>query len=372
MSDIIDDKLMEEVLSSQIQEVENTTTNEEVYVEPEISPVTGKPRTESAQYLGTQLLHKPGDNPFADKEGDKQRIAEHKLSKVGDTISSNAEYRDGWIDVDKTLLGERAKFYPSNWNFKIRPATVEAIRNWSTLDDENLNSIDDVFNEIMKSCLSISTPNGPIPWGNINSWDRFFFILLIREYTFIKGETAIKYDEDCIECENPITFNLTSNSLMFEMPDPEVMPMFDQESRCWRIDPTEYEIEANPITLYLPTLEKDANIKAWIISKLQENKNKKIDQVFLKFLLWLAPKISKDLTIAGRQIKEYEMIYKSWDTEMFSFMDEVIRNIIITPISKLTTKCQVCGEEVTSDIRFPNSIRALFNVQNRSRKFGKK
>jgi hypothetical protein len=57
---------------------------------------------------------------------------------------------------------------------------------------------------------------------------------------------------------------------------------------------------------------------------------------------------------------------------MFSFMDEVIRNIVVSPMSKLITVCPICGEEVTSNIRFPNSVKSLFNVQNRSRKFGTK
>ena len=369
MKEELEDQIMEQILSEQIPEALSTPVDIDAPTEvPEEEPV----RSEAAKYLGTTLGYKPGDNPFADKEGDKKRIEENKLTKVGQNIFENAEYREGWIDVDRSFLGERSKFYPEDWRFKIRPATVEAIRNWSTIDEENVNSIDDVFNEVMKSCISIQTPNGPLPWGNINSWDRFFFLLLVREYTFIQGETAIKYDEDCIECENPITFELTSQSLMYEYPDEEVMNMYDPDTRSWHIDPSEYEVNEDPITLYLPTLEKDANIKAWLINRLQENRNRKIDQVFLKFLPWMAPKISKDTTIASRQIKELEMKYKSWDAEMFSFVDEVIRNITVSPLSKLTMKCPICGEEVTSQIRFPNSVKSLFNVQNRSRKFGKK
>lgn len=362
-----EDQIMEQLLSEQLENVD--ATNKQVEVTEEHKE---EYRTAAGQYLGQSLLHKPGDSPFADKEGDKKMIAEKKLTRIGQKIGENAEYRDGWIPVDRELLGERSKFYPEDWEFKIRPATVEAIRNWSTIDDENANSIDDVFNEIMKSCISISTPRGPLPWGNINSWDRFFFILLVREYTFKQGETAIKYEEDCIECENPITFELGSQSLMYEFPDEEVMAMYYPEDRTWHIDPRDYDIDEDPITLYIPTLEKDANIKSWLISKIQENRNKKIDQVFIRFLSWMAPKIAKDETIAAKQIKELELKYKSWDTDMFSFMDEVIRNIVVSPMSKLITVCPICGEEVTSNIRFPNSVKSLFNVQNRSRKFGTK
>ena len=366
MATISDDELLEKALKGEVIE-----TGEDAQPEPSV-PQEEVSKSAAAQYLGTQLSHKPGDSPYADKEGDQKLINEKKLTRIGEKIGEHAEYRDGWIDVDKSLLGERALFYPEDWEFKIRPATVEAIRNWSTLDEENANSIDDVFNEILKSCISIQTPNGPLPWGNICSWDRFFFLLLIREYTFTQGEMKIKYEEDCIECDNPVTFELSSTALMYDMPDPEVLKYYDQQTRTWHIDPEEYDVHENPITLYVPTLEKDANIKAWMIARLQENRNRKIDNTFIRFLMWMAPKISKDTTISNKQIKGFETQFKAWDTDMFTFMDDVLRNIIVTPSSKLTATCPVCGEEMTSDIRFPNSIRDLFNVSNRSKKFGKK
>ena len=329
-------------------------------------------RSEAARYLGTSLNHKPGDSPFADKEADKKMIGEKHLTRVGEKIGDNAEYREGWIDFDRQLLGDRDIYYPKDWQFRIRPATVEAIRNWSTIDEENIISMDDVFNEVMKSCVAIMTPTGPLPWGNICSWDRFFFLLIIREYTFAHGEKAIKYEEECIECENPVTFELTSQSMMYEVPDPELLKYYDQEKRVWRIDPQEYDVNEEPITLYVPTLEKDANLKSWLIARIQENRNRKIDQVFMKFAPWLSQKISKDADIAKKQIRELEMIYKSWDADMFGFMDEVITNITVSPSQKLIATCPVCGEEVTSQIRFPGSIRDIFNVSSGRKKFGKK
>lgn len=325
----------------------------------------------ASDFIGTKLSHKIGGYGETNKDEDKNLVQEKHLSRIGEKIGQNIEIRDGWIDVDKRLLGDRAKFYPADWQFRIRPATVEAVRNWSTIDEENPNSVDDVFNEILKSCITIVTPTGPLPWGNIRSWDRFFFVLLIREYTFVEGEKKVEFTDDCPNCDNPVKFNLTSQSLMYDYPDPEVMKYFSEEDQNWLIDPNEYDVEwPEPITLYLPTLEKDANIKAWLIDRVQNKK--KVDQVFIKFLPWLAPKISKDLTIAQRQIREYEVKFKSWDTEMFSFMDEVINNITVMPSTKLVTTCPTCGEEVTAQISFQDGIRSLFNMGGGRKKFGKK
>ena len=332
------------------------------------------PANEASQYLNTMLNHNPVTGRSQEDDDADKKLAERKgLSKIGDEIGHKAEIRDGWIDVDKSLLGERATFYPEDWQFRVRPATVEAIRNWSMIDDENPLSVDDVFNEVLKSCIAIVTPEGPKPWGNICSWDRFFFLLLIREYTFKQGESEVAYEEDCPECDNPVKFTLTSQSLSYELPDPEVMPMYDRETRTWNIDPTEYDVEADVTTFYVPTLEKDANIKAWLIARYNENRNKKLDQVFMRFAPWMSQKISKDDTIAKRQMRELEMKYKSWDEEQFEFFNDVIKNIIVTPDRNLTTVCPVCGEEVVSQIRFPNNISALFkSTTQRRKKFGSK
>ena len=369
---LTDEELMEQALANQIPEAEvKNEISEDIKEEPK---ELEEPKSGAAQYLGTKLNPKPGDSPFVDRDAAQKMINEKKLSRIGEKIGQNAEFREGWIDVDKRLLGKRAIFYPEDWNFRIRPATVEAIRNWSNIDDENPNSVDDVFNEILKSCLAIVGPGGqPIPWGNIRNWDRFFFLLLIREYSMRTGEKKIKYTDYCPECDNEIEFELTSQSLMYDFPDEEVMKYYDQENGCWYIDPAEFDIEGEqPIQLYLPTLEKDAAIKQWLINRLQENRNRKIDQTFIRFANWLTPKISKDATIAQRQIREIDLKYRSWDEEMFSFMDEVLRNIIVTPSNKLIINCPICGEEVTSNIRFPNSIRDLFDLPSKHRKFGKK
>lgn len=310
------------------------------------------------------------------KEAEQQRKTQMQEDAVkqgiviGGNIYDNAEIREGWQVVDRQLFGERNIYYPNDWEFRIKPATVEAIRYWSTIDDENATVVDDVFNEIIKTCFSIKTAQGLIPWGNLRSWDRFFILLLIRQYTFVNGESKIQYKEDCPECGNDVDFVLDSTTLRYDLPDPEVMKNYDPETCTWLIDPTEYDVEGEPFTLYLPTLEKDANIKAWVIDRIQNKK--KIDNVFIKFLPWMANKISKNLDIASRQIKELEMKFKSLNTDMFLFMNEVITNIMVTPSTQLVTTCDTCGEEVTTNIRFPNGVSELFNIKRTGKKFGKK
>lgn len=322
--------------------------------------------------VGQKLTHSFGLHDEAQQIADTQMLKEKHLTGLGGNIKDSIEVREGWIHVDKALLGERAYYYPESWEFYIRPATVDAIRNWSTVNEENPFNVSDVLNEILKHCLAIKTPQGPQPWNQINSWDKLTFVLLVREYTFKNGEQNISFTEDCVNCDSAVTFKLDSQSLMFDMPDQDVLKYYDRETRTWHIDPEEYDIPYDAITLYNPTIEKDVNIQAWLFERYQENKNYKPEGSFLKFLIWLAPKISKDSTIAKKQIKEYQIKYKSWDMDMYTFMEDVIRNIMVTPGQNLSAICPACGEEVTAQIRFPNGIGSLFNVRNKSKTFGTK
>ena len=278
---------------------------------------------------------------------------------------------EGWIPVDRVEMGERSQFYPEDWQFYIKPATVEAIKNWSSIDEENIAVTNRVFNEIMKLCVSISTNSGRLPWNKINSWDRFWFILKVREYTFVKGEAALNYDEECPYCGQTLYYDLKSNNLAYDLPDESVIQMhYSEDERCWVINPKEYDLDRPTQKLYIPTLEKDDAILNWAMRENEKGRN--LNETFLRFLPWMLQKAPKNEEVLDKFIKECKRTFDSWDTELFSFMDEVLKNIQVVPEEKLKTVCENCGEEVKSAVRFQNGVKSIFAVQNKHRKFGTK
>ena len=54
------------------------------------------------------------------------------------------------------------------------------------------------------------------------------------------------------------------------------------------------------------------------------------------------------------------------------FMNDVIKNIAVTPQTNISAICESCGEEAVVRLRFPDGVGALFNVVNRRKKFGTK
>lgn len=274
---------------------------------------------------------------------------------------------EGWIPLTRQSMGIRSQFYPSDWEFYIRPATVQAIKNWTAIDEERPDQVNHVFNEIIRSCVRIKSNNGNVSWGNVNSWDRFWFILKVREYTFVKGESKIEFQDECSECGADITFTLTSDSLFYEFPDDDLIDKYWNGSE-WHISPKEYGVAHDDITLYTPQLAKDEAIIEWATA--QARSKQKLDEVFLRFLPWMLQKAPKDAAVLDRLIQRCRAEYKSWDADMFDFMDEVVRNITINPSEKLKMKCPCCGGEAVSSVQFPNGVKALFKIQSDRKKFG--
>lgn len=306
----------------------------------------------------------------ASLSGEEEKSREEFESKVSQMREAKQiPITQGWIPLDRSELGIRSIFYPKDWDFYIKPATVQAVKNWTAIDETRADQVNRVLNEIVKSCVKIDTHN-PLQtagWMKINSWDRFWFILKVREATFTRGETSIEFEDECSECGETIKYTLTSNSLFYEFPDDDLIEKY-WDGQQWNIDPREYDVDHEPITLYTPTLGKDDAIIEWATARARMNQ--KIDETFVRFLMWMLPKPAKDAQMLDRQIEKLYKEYKSWSVEMYEFMDDVVRNITINPSEQLRQPCPYCGQEATSNVRFPNGIKVLFKSETKAKKFG--
>ena len=304
----------------------------------------------------------------ARKASDRSREAVERVIIPPDPQEDTPIIEGGWIPVDRREMGERSRFYPEDWEFFIRPATVQAIKNWTAIDEERPDIVNRVFNEIIKSCVKILDGGGQnMGWGSLNSWDRFWFIVKTREYTFAQGESKVEFQDECDQCGEEVTYTLNSKSLFYEFPDQELVDKY-WDGEKWSIDPVEYDIDIPPITLYTPKIGKDAAIIEWATARAQQRQ--KVDEVFVRFLPWMLNKVPKDPQALDRMINKCMKEYKSWDADTFEFMDDVVRNITINPSERLRTVCPHCGGEATSNVQFPDGIKVLFKREGRAKKFG--
>lgn len=320
-----------------------------------------------------RLRHKSSYGQQNDlSEEDQKKLDEFrsKSKKQNSNPNPDIQIKDGWIPINREEMGRRSNYYPESWEFFIRPATVQAIKNWTAIDEERADVVINVLNEIIKTCVKIDTHDiNPASWNQIKSWDRFWFILKVREYTYSQGQTKVEFQDECSECNEEIDYNLTSDSLFYEFPDEDLEEQY-WNGKCWEIDPSEYDVFGEDVVkLYPPTIERDATIIDWATAKLRAGG--KVDENFVTFLSWLLPlKYSKDMQLLDREINKIYKTYKSWSIDMFTFMTDVVKNININQSDKLKVKCPHCGMEATSTVQFPNGIKVLFETKTTVKKFG--
>ena len=324
-----------------------------------------------------KLKHKSSYGQQEDLTSDEQRkmdefLAGSRRASEKQKEANTPKVVDGWIPIDRDEMGERSTYYPENWEFLIRPATVQAIKNWTAIDEERADVVNNVLNEIVKTCVKINTHDGTqASWNQIKSWDRFWFILKVREYTYAQGQSKVEFQDECSECNEEIDYNLTAAGLFYDFPDADIVEKY-WKGDCWKIDPAEYDVYGEqPITLYVPTLDRDIAIIEWATAKVRSGA--KLDETFIQFLSWLLPpKYPKDMQLLDREINKIQKTYKRWSVDMFTFMNDVIKNININQSDKLRVKCPHCGMEATSTVQFPNGIKVLFEVATTVKKFGSK
>jgi hypothetical protein len=310
-----------------------------------------------------------GKNDLSNQEQQDMNDFLAKSNRHKERAAEAAMVKDGWIPIDRDEMGVRSQFYPSSWEFLIRPATVQAIKNWTAIDEERPEVVNNVFNEIIKTCVKINTNDGSTAsWNQINSWDRFWFILKVREYTYSDGQSKVEFQDECSECGEEIDYKLSSTGLFYEFPDNDLVEKYWMGDR-WEIDPSEYDVYEPKIVLHTPTIASDIAIIDWATAKVRAGG--KIDETFINYLTWLMPtKPAKDMQMLDRQITKIYKEYKNWSVDMFSFMTDVIRNITINQSEKLRVTCPQCGQEATSTVQFPNGIKVLFEVKTNAKKFG--
>ena len=320
-----------------------------------------------------KLTHKQAYGQKEDLNDDEEASLNAFLSK-GKQIREQKEAEDaiaisgGWIPIDRASMGVRSMFYPKDWEFYIKPATMNAIKNWTAIDENRPDQVNKVFDEIIKQCVKIDT-HSPVGagWAQVRSWDRFWFILKVREYTFTTGESKIEFTDECTECGQEMQYTLTADALHYEFPDENLVNDYWNGTE-WVIDPREYDVNHDPIKLYTPTLGKDSMIIDWAVAKQREG-GKQIDEKFIEMLVWMLDKPTRDLQMLDRQIDKLYKEYKSWDVDMFGFMRDVVRNITINPSENLSMRCPHCGQETISGVQFPNGINTLFGT-SKAKKFG--
>lgn len=259
----------------------------------------------------------------------------------------------GWKNVPFESLPSNGLFYQEGTQIAIRAASVAEIRHWSTMDDNDLLSTDDMLNFIIEKCCRIKVPGKPGNYKDLLEIDRFYLIFAIRDFTFKNGENKLMIsvtDDDGLEEK----IEITKDVLDYFNPDERIMNYYDANEKCFKIRMKNGE----SFNLYLPTLGIMNFIKSYIKQKQQANKN--VDKAFIKYAPYLFPEW-KTLSQASYDKAMQESL--TWSLQRISVLDKLIE-ILASSVNPQIRYVSSGGGEKVSPLNFPGGFKSIFLISD--------
>jgi len=253
------------------------------------------------------------------------------------------------MDIRELPCGQ---FYPTGTLFMVRPAQVREIQAYSMVDDNNFYDVVEKMNDMLQACVRIKYPDGKMgSFLEIKDQDRLFLIFLIRELTFQQGN-SLAVTAKCPDGRD-LKIELNRKSFVFHELDEKLDKYFNLSSRNYHfktINGKMFEITPPNIGLQ----------KAFTDYIIRENNEKRTPNLaFLKIIPFLLPGRT-NITYDGIKAKVKE--FEEMDDISFQFLNAAI-NKMTFGIKELKGVCE-CGEEVHTDMQFPDGAAGIFVISD--------
>lgn len=288
------------------------------------------------------------DNKDNNNEAKVVSLGKAKMFDVND--NSNVSNDIGYKRVPVEVLPSKGLFYPDGTEIGIRSATVAEIKHWSTIDDNDLLSIDECINFVLERCVRIKMPNRISSWLDIKELDRIYLIFAIRELTFKNGENKLYVDTgdgDKVE--------VTKDMLNYFNIDDRLLKYYNNEKRCFTL---RFKDGSGDINIYMPSIGVSNFLKNYIKTKNQANQ--KFDQVYARY----APFLYDDYRVITTQ--KYEKDAQDsyfWDLKKISLLSQVV-DILQKSIDMKVKYKNKEGAELEAQLNFRGGFKSIFVISD--------
>ena len=267
--------------------------------------------------------------------------------KIDTTRTTDLRYFN--FDIKELPCGA---FYPVGTVFMVRPAQVKEIQAYSMVDDQNFYDIVEKMNDILQSCVRIKYSDGKMgSYLEIKDQDRLFLIFLVRELTFQQGN-SLTVSTKC-GCGEELQLELKRDYFSFHEIDDKLDKYFSNSSRSYfftTVNGKEFELTPPNIGLQ----------KAFTDYILKENNEKRTPNLsFLKIIPFM---LSNRTSITYEGVKAKLKDFEEIDDISFQFLNAAVSKMTFG-IKELKKTC-TCGEEVRTDMQFPNGASGIFVVHD--------
>ena len=237
--------------------------------------------------------------------------------------------------------------------FMIRPAQVREIQAYSMVDDSNFYDIVEKMNDMLQACVRVKYADGKVgSFLDVRDQDRLFLVFLIRELTFQQGNT-LNVPSKCPSCGEELQVELKRDNFVFHDIDVKLEKFYNRNTGSYHFK----TVNGKTFELTPPNIGLQKAFTDYIIKENNEKKSPNLS--FLKIIPFM---------LAGRTSITYDGI-KSKLRE-FEDMDDISFQFLNAAVGKMTfgikelKKTCTCGEEVHTEMQFPNGASGIFVIHD--------
>jgi hypothetical protein len=279
------------------------------------------------------------------------------ISRAGSKGFNQKEDNDyakeiGFKLIPLESLPSQGLFYPSGTKIFIKAASGAEVKHWSTIDEEDHYSIDEVLNYVVERCIRINIPGQRASYKDIKDVDRFWLIFAIREYTFKDGENKlvaeIPNNQGVIE-----KVEVTKDVISYYNPSEKMMQFYNEEDKCFTFNLKTGEV----VNLYLPSVGISSFLSN--MRQLKQMQRQKIDEDFARYSMFIF-KDWKGLTEDMYKNEEQKSV--GWSIGKISLLAKFVEFVKESVNPSMTVS--LSDGEVTVPLNFRGGLKAIFLVSD--------
>jgi hypothetical protein len=289
---------------------------------------------------------------LSDLENGKNKSNDIQFDNIDSSVEASRVNDLQYFSFDVNLL-PCGRFYPTGTLLMVRPAQVKEIQAYSMVDDNNFYDIVEKMNGMLQSCVRVKYTDGKVgSYLEVKDQDRLYLIFLIRELTFQQGNSlSVKALCPCDNTE--IQVELKRENFAFHEIDEKLDRFFNRSSNSYIFrlkNGREYEVTP-------PNIGLQKSFTDYIIKENNEKRTPNL--AFLKIIPFL---------LAGRTSITYDGIksklreFEEMDDISFQFLNSAVSKMTFG-IKELKKNCE-CGEEVRTEMQFPNGASGIFVIHD--------
>jgi hypothetical protein len=255
----------------------------------------------------------------------------------------------GWIRLPIKDLPSMGLFYPEGTEIAIRAATAGEIRHWSTIQEEDLNELDNILNYVLERCATFKVPEKHSSWKDLKEVDRFYILLAIREFTFIKGENNLQ-----VKISETKKMDVTKEMIDYMNFDEKLMKYYDDVKRCFVL---KFK-SGKSIEVTIPSIGVTGFLKNYVQRKRQGQQS--FDMDFIP----ISPFVIKEWRgLNDNTYEQFVIDSNGWTIEEISVLTH-LKDLFVNTFNPVIKYVDEGGAERTAPLSFLGGIKSIFLISD--------